>query len=112
MTPMDDVATGDSESDPPFGEPTLVVFDPTAETAPAGIRRIARPASLDGLTVGLVDITKGRGDVFLDRLADRLGADGHAVERFRKPTFTKPAPRDLREEITERCHVVVQALAD
>jgi hypothetical protein len=34
------------------------------------------------------------------------------VLRFRKPTFTKPAPVDLRQEIATRCEAVVEALAD
>ena len=87
-------------------------------TRPASARRRAseppaRPASLDGLTVGLLDISKARGDVFLDRL-DRAPRRSAAltVQRYRKPTFTKPAPVDLRHEIATQCHVVIEALAD
>ena len=71
-----------------------------------------RPASLDGLTVGLLDISKPRGDVFLDRLEQRLGEVGATVRRYRKPTFTKPAPVDLRHEIATQCELVIEALAD
>ena len=35
-----------------------------------------------------------------------------AVRRFAKPTFTKPAPIDLRHEIATQCDVVIEALAD
>ena len=49
--------------------------------------------------VGLLDISKPRGNVFLDRLEELLDARGVDVERFAKPTFTKPAPVDLRHEI-------------
>ena len=58
-----------------------------------------RPASLAGLTVGLLDISKPRGDVLLDRLEELLQADGVRTVRYRKPTFAKPAPVDLRHEI-------------
>ena len=34
------------------------------------------------------------------------------VERTAKPTFTKPAPPDVRREIAERCDAVIEALAD
>ena len=34
------------------------------------------------------------------------------VVRFAKPTFTKPAPLDLRQRIATDCQVVIQALAD
>ena len=88
------------------------VLDPTAERTPVERARLARPSSLAGLTVGLLDISKPRGDVFLDRLEQRLAAVGANVKRYRKPTFTKPAPVDLRHEIAIECQVVIEALAD
>ena len=89
-----------------------VYVDPTSERAPAHRERIARPVSLDGLTIGLLDISKARGDVFLDQLEVRLRERGLRVERFRKPTFAKPAPLDLRHKIATTCDVVIEALAD
>lgn len=89
-----------------------VILDPTSEQRPAHRERVARPASLDGLTIGLLDISKPRGDVFLDRLASLLEGRGLRVARYRKPTFTKPAPIDLRHEIAMQCDVVIEALAD
>ena len=88
------------------------VLDPTGERTVAERTRLSRPVSLDGLTVGLLDISKARGDVFLDRLEQRLTDVGATVKRFRKPTFTKPAPVDLRHEIATQCQVVIEALAD
>lgn len=89
-----------------------IVMDPTGERHPA-VRALAeRPASLTGKVVALLDISKPRGDVFLDRLAERLGERGLEVRRYRKPTFTKPAPIDLRHEISVSCDVVIEALAD
>jgi hypothetical protein len=88
------------------------LLDPTGELAAATRERIARPASLQGKTVGLLDISKARGDVFLDRLHEQLRARGLRVERFTKPTFTKVAPIDLRHEISKQCDVVIEALAD
>lgn len=89
-----------------------IVLDPTGEQKPAHRERLARPASLHGQVIGLLDISKPRGDVFLDRL-ERLLVDGGAqVKRFRKPTFTKPAPVDLRQEIATQCTLVIEALAD
>ncbi len=91
---------------------TRVLLDPTSETQPTTRARLPRLASLQGRTVGLLDIAKPRGDIFLDRLEERLREQGAQVERFRKPTFTKPAPVDLRQEIATRCDAVVEALAD
>ena len=91
---------------------TRVLLDPTGERTPADRARVPRKASLEGRTIGLLDISKPRGDVFLDRLEAVLRDRGLRVERFTKPTFTKPAPVDLRHEISQRCEVVIEALAD
>ncbi len=88
------------------------VLDPTGERTPATRQLQARPASLQGRAVGLLDISKPRGDVVLDRLAELLAADGAKVLRYRKPTFARPAPVDLRHEIATHCEVVIEALAD
>lgn len=89
-----------------------VVLDPTGELRPETRERVARPESLNGLTVGLLDISKPRGNVFLDRVEEKLVGLGASVKRFSKPTFTKPAPVDLRHEISTSCDAVIEALAD
>jgi len=89
-----------------------VLLDPTSEATVSDRSLVERPESLDGLTVGLLDINKPRGDVFLDRLEEHLGRRGATVRRFAKPTFTKPAPVDLRQEIASQCDAVIEALAD
>lgn len=89
-----------------------VVLDPTGELKPETREPVARPESLNGLTVGLLDITKPRGNVFLDRVEEKLIGLGASVKRFSKPTFTKPAPVDLRHEIATSCDAVIEALAD
>ena len=91
---------------------TRTILDPTSELVPAGIPKVDRPASLKGLRVGLLDITKPRGAIFLNRLQELIEARGATVTRFAKPTFTKPAPADLRYEISTKCDVVIEALAE
>jgi hypothetical protein len=91
---------------------TRTILDPTSELVPAGIPKVERPGSIGGLRVGLLDISKPRGNVFLDRLQELLEQRGATVTRFAKPTFTKPAPADLRYEISTKCDVVIEALAD
>jgi hypothetical protein len=88
------------------------VLDPTDERTPVHRTLAARPSRLSGV-VGLLDIRKPRGDVFLDRLEQRLRAQpGVEVRRYAKPTFTRPAPVDLRREIATTCDFVIEALAD
>jgi hypothetical protein len=89
-----------------------IYLDPTAEREPVARALAPRPSSLEGKVVGLLDISKPRGDVFLDRLETLLSERGLRTLRFRKPTFTKVAPVDLRHEIATKCDVVIEALAD
>lgn len=91
---------------------TRFLLDPTAERSPIKRERISRPASFDGLTIGLLDISKARGNVFLDRLAAHLTERGLSIERFQKPTFARVAPTELKQTIAARCDVVIEALAD
>lgn len=89
----------------------LEILDPTAEREPGGLP-LAAPLADRGARIALLDIRKPRGDVFLDELERLLAERGHEVERTMKPTFTKPAPADVRREIAERCDAVIEALAD
>ncbi len=89
-----------------------VVLDPTSGKVSQAIETVPRPASIEGLRIGLLDISKPRGDKFLDRLEERLTERGAQVTRYAKPTFSKPAPVDLRHEIASSCDAVIEALAD
>ncbi|MFM2071250.1 MAG: hypothetical protein RLZZ623_1513 [Actinomycetota bacterium] len=89
-----------------------LLLDPSNERTVTTRSLLPRPQTIVGLDVALLDIGKPRGDIFLDRLQQRLEADGATVHRYRKPTFTKPAPVDLRHEIATQCQLVIEALAD
>jgi hypothetical protein len=88
------------------------MLDPTAELSSALRARRAPPASLDGATVGLMSISKERSREFLDSMERLFTARGLKIERFEKPTHTKPAPEPVVAAIVERCDVVVIGLAD
>lgn len=90
-----------------------VLLDPTAEREALTRPLAPRPAVLRG-TLGLLDISKARGDVFLTHLADALRSAHPELEikAYRKPTFARPAPADLRRKIAEECGFVIEALAD
>ena len=89
-----------------------VLLDPTAELAPVARALSERPPALDGLTVGILDISKARGNVFLDRVDELLTERGITVKRYRKPTFTRPAPTALAQTIAGECNLVIEGLAD
>ena len=75
-----------------------VLLDPTSERSPTIRPRLPRPERLDGLTIGILDIAKSRGDVFLHRLGDRLGERGIAVKHYAKPTH--PSSSSFPPKIT------------
>ena len=89
------------------------ILDPTDERVPVRRSLTARPEAIAG-TVALLDISKPRGNVLIDRLEARLveRLPGVTFRRYSKPTFTKPAPEDLRKKIFEECGFVIEALAD
>ena len=91
---------------------TVKVLDPTSEVIREPVASPPRLQTLDGSFIGLLDISKPRGNVILDALEELLIQAGADVKRFVKPTFTKPAPVDLRHEIASQCDAVIEALAD
>ena len=77
-------------------------------TAAIGAAQAADPP----LKVGLLDIAKSKGDIFLDRLEQRLSERGLEVHRYAKPTNTRPAPTPLYQQIADEVDVVIEALSD
>ncbi len=91
---------------------SMVLLDPTSERTPVARALAPRPSTLAGLAVAVLDISKARGNVFLDRLAQRLAEEGLQVNRYRKPTFTRPAPTALRQQMAAENQLVIEGLAD
>ncbi len=71
-----------------------------------------RPAELRGRAVVLLDITKRRGDEFLDRVEQRLREHGADTLREVKEIFSKPAAPELIRRIANRGDLAVEGLAD
>ena len=88
-------------------------LDPTDSVA-VPRKTAPRPASLEGKTVTLLDISKAKGDHLLDRIEELLRerARPKAIVRRKKPTFARPAPDPLRREIVGATDVLIEALAD
>jgi len=88
------------------------LLDPTAELAPTERQLIPRLKSLEGATIGLLDISKPRGKEFLDEIETLLLGKGARVNRYMKPTFARIAPRQLSQKISSECDAVIEGLAD
>lgn len=90
-----------------------IILDPTDERVPVTRQLTPRSDTVSG-RVALLDISKPKGNVLLDRLEQVLAAQlpGVTLTRYAKPTFSKPAPAALREEIQRDNDFVIEALAD
>ena len=88
-------------------------LDPTDSVA-VPRKTAPRTATLDGKVITLLDISKAKGDHLLDRLEELLRerARPKAIVRKKKPTFARPAPDGLRQEIVGATDVLIEALAD
>jgi hypothetical protein len=83
------------------------------ETRQNAAKAPPRLNTLAGKTVGLLDISKPGGSVFLDRIEELLKARyGVArVIRAATPTFTKRAPAEVIAQL-RGMDAVIEALAD
>lgn len=92
--------------------PTVIV-NPMNENQQTRVAAPPRLKTLAKKTVGLLDISKPGGSVFLDRI-ERLLKERYGVARVVrevKPTFTKRAPGELIEKL-RGVDAVIEALAD
>ena len=71
-----------------------------------------RPPDLTGARVALLDITKRRGDEFLDRVEELLVSRGAVTFRVVKEIFSKPASPEIVRQIANRGDLAVEGLAD
>ncbi len=91
----------------------VTIVHPGNESVPKAAKPPARLASLRGKKIGLLDISKPGGSLFLDRLEEILRTKYGVVEilRTRKPTFSKNAPPQIIEQL-RGMDAVVEGLAD
>jgi hypothetical protein len=91
----------------------VALVHPGNEKTPQAAAPPARLASLSGKKIGLLDISKPGGSLFLDRLEKILRERYGVAEvlRARKPTFAKNAPPPVIEQLRSM-DAVIEALAD
>jgi len=92
----------------------IQIFDPTTEAKARTISYAARPKSLAGLRVGLVDNTKHNSDELLLRIASLLERDhGAKAHIIRKKKSSGVAPhQEIVDEYKAACDVVVAGVGD
>lgn len=91
----------------------VMLVHPGNETRPQAAPPPARLTTLKGKKIGLLDISKPGGSIFLDRLEELLRTRYGVAEvvRARKPTYTKNAPEAVIEQL-RAVDAVVEGLAD
>lgn len=88
------------------------LLDPTGELDPISRKPLKKINFNTKTIVGLVDISKAKGDIFLDKVEKLFLEKGVKTKRYKKPTFARPAPISLIQKISTEVDVVVQGLAD
>lgn len=91
---------------------SITLLDPTGEHRIVARKKAQRPVSLDGITVGILDIGKPRGDVFLNRLAERLTQQDIAVKRYAKPGPGTLVSAEIKQRMQQEVQTVAIGLAD
>jgi hypothetical protein len=92
----------------------IQIYDPTTEVTGRRIAYAARPKSLAGLRVGLVDNSKHNSDQLLLRIAAILeskhGAKTHVMRR--KHSAGAAPHAEIVEEFKANCDVIVAGVGD
>jgi hypothetical protein len=91
----------------------ITIVHPGNERVPKAGAPPQRLASLKGKKIGLLDISKPGGSIFLDRLEEilRTKYGVSQILRTRKPTFAKNAPPQVIEQL-RGLDAVIEGLAD
>jgi len=93
---------------------SLQIYDPTTGASGRNVKFAARPQSLAGLRIGLVDNTKHNSDQLLLRIAGLLeskhGAKAHLIRRKKSAGAAPHA--EIIEEYKANCDVIVAGVGD
>ena len=92
----------------------IEILDPTVEISTQAIKFVARPDSLAGKRVGLVENTKYNSDRLLARIGDLLKAEYGVAEwrMYNKHNASVPAHAEIIEEVKKSADVMVAGIGD
>jgi len=93
---------------------SITVLDPTNAPVKTAFDTAPRPASLKGLTLGLIDNGKRNSDYLLKgigrRLKDLHGFEGEIL--LKKPSPSHGVSEDAARQLAEKAQVVVAGIGD
>ena len=93
---------------------SIQVLDPTTEAISASAVIAARPATLDGATVGLLANGKPNAGLLLSMVHEVL-SDRFSFKRVAardKGNSSRPCPDEMMREIADQCDVAITAIGD
>jgi hypothetical protein len=92
----------------------IELLDPTTEAAAQTIAYAARPRSLEGKRVALIENTKFNSDRLLEKIGDILKTEYGAAETrmWRKKNASVPAHEAIVEEVRKTADVMVAGIGD
>ncbi len=93
---------------------SLTILDPTAEAIPAKGLVARRPASINGKRLGLLANNKRNSEELLEAVYDLLSEryTFSKVTRRNKGNASRPAPKEIVEDLAKSCDLVVTATGD
>ncbi len=92
----------------------IVVLNPVEAALPADVKLSARPESLNGKVLGLLNNSKFNAEALLDQIAD-LMADRYefaTIIKRAKPTASRPCPQETEQELASLCDVIITSSGD
>ena len=92
----------------------LTILEPTTDPEPVAVSIAARPDTLDGMVLCLLDNSKLNADRILElvagELAKRYNLSGVVTKR--KSNLSQRAPQDMLDEIAEECDAAIVGVGD
>ncbi len=92
----------------------IELLDPTTEAAAQAVTYVARPDTLAGKRIALIENTKFNSDKLLLKIGELLKQEFGAVEvkLYRKRNASVPAHEEIVEDIKKSCDLVVAGIGD
>ena len=90
------------------------ILDPTVEPLPESTLMAPRPQDLNGKTVGLLANGKRNATTLLDEIYSLLQDtyEFTGAVRLDKGDSSRPAPKEIIDELLEKCDLVITATGD
>jgi hypothetical protein len=93
---------------------SFTVFDPTDGPVAKAFTPAARPTSLKGKVIGILDNGKTKSDLLLREIQNLLRSEAGVADVVvvRKPSAYRPAPDEQLDDLARRADAVITGIGD